>query len=103
MQLDAKTAALVLIDLQKGVLAMPVAPHPAAAVNETESSKADWRVPASWPAMARWAALLALSMFVSLIWGAAGLPAALLLGPMISGIVFGVNGLRLDVPRWPYL
>ena len=34
MQLDAKTAALVLIDLQKGVLAMPVAPHPAAAVNE---------------------------------------------------------------------
>jgi membrane AbrB-like protein len=53
--------------------------------------------------MAQWAALLALSMFVSLIWGAAGLPAALLLGPMISGIVFGVNGLRLNVPRWPYL
>jgi nicotinamidase-related amidase len=34
MQLDAKTSSLVLIDLQKGVLAMPVAPHPAAAVNE---------------------------------------------------------------------
>jgi nicotinamidase-related amidase len=34
MHVDAKTSALVLIDLQKGVLAMPVAPHPAAAVNE---------------------------------------------------------------------
>jgi nicotinamidase-related amidase len=32
MQLNPKTTALVLIDLQKGVLAMPVAPHPAAAV-----------------------------------------------------------------------
>lgn len=29
MQLDPRTSALVLIDLQKGVLAMPVAPHPA--------------------------------------------------------------------------
>jgi nicotinamidase-related amidase len=34
MQLDAKSTALVLIDLQKGVLAMPVAPHPAPAVYE---------------------------------------------------------------------
>ena len=34
MKLDAETTALVLIDLQKGVLAMPVAPHPAAAVYE---------------------------------------------------------------------
>jgi nicotinamidase-related amidase len=30
MQLAAKNSALVLIDLQKGVLAMPVAPHSAA-------------------------------------------------------------------------
>ncbi len=34
MKLDAETTALVLIDLQRGVLAMPVAPHPAAAVYE---------------------------------------------------------------------
>jgi nicotinamidase-related amidase len=34
MQLDAKTTALVLIDLQKGVLAMPVLPHPAATIYE---------------------------------------------------------------------
>jgi nicotinamidase-related amidase len=32
MQLDPKSTALVLIDLQKGVLAMPVAPHPATEV-----------------------------------------------------------------------
>jgi nicotinamidase-related amidase len=32
MQLDAKTTALVLIDLQKGVLAMPVLPYPAATI-----------------------------------------------------------------------
>jgi nicotinamidase-related amidase len=33
MQLNAKTTALVLIDLQRGVLAMPVAPHPAKEVH----------------------------------------------------------------------
>jgi nicotinamidase-related amidase len=34
VQLNAKNTALVLIDLQKGVLAMPMAPHAAAAVYE---------------------------------------------------------------------
>jgi nicotinamidase-related amidase len=34
MQLEASSTALVLIDLQKGVLAMPVAPHAAATVYE---------------------------------------------------------------------
>jgi nicotinamidase-related amidase len=34
MQLDAKTTALMLIDLQRGVLAMPVVPHPAATIFE---------------------------------------------------------------------
>jgi nicotinamidase-related amidase len=34
MRLNAKTTALVLIDLQKGVLAMPVEPHAAATVYE---------------------------------------------------------------------
>ncbi len=34
MHLNAKTTALVLIDLQKGVLAMPVMPHAASAVYE---------------------------------------------------------------------
>jgi hypothetical protein len=34
MQLDAKTTALILIDLHRGVLAMPLAPQSAATVYE---------------------------------------------------------------------
>jgi uncharacterized protein len=59
--------------------------------------------PNSWPAPLQWLALLGLSALISLLWGAAGLPAGLLLGPMIGGIVFGINGMRLAVPRGPYL
>ena len=62
-----------------------------------------WRRAASWPAAAQWGALVALSALISAIWGAAGLPAALLLGPMVGGIVLGVNGVRLAVPRVSYL
>ena len=65
--------------------------------------QATWRSAAFWRSSAQWVALLTLSAIISLIWGAAGLPAALLLGPMISGIAFAVNGLRLAVPRFPYL
>jgi membrane AbrB-like protein len=61
------------------------------------------RSAASWRSSAQWVALLTLSAIISLIWGAAGLPAALLLGPMISGIAFGVNGLRPPTPRLLYL
>ena len=55
-----------------------------------------------WPVPLQWGLLLALSGALSLAWGAAGMPAALLLGPMIGGIVFGVNGAELKVPRLPY-
>ncbi|MEJ1963063.1 MAG: hydrolase [Gammaproteobacteria bacterium] len=41
MRLNAKTSALVLIDLQKGVLGMPVAPHPAAVIYERSMQLAD--------------------------------------------------------------
>jgi uncharacterized protein len=58
---------------------------------------------ASWPSPARWTGLVTLSVIVSLLWGMTGLPAAFLLGPMISGVAFGANGLHLAVPRWPYL
>jgi membrane AbrB-like protein len=63
----------------------------------------DAKSTASWPAAARWGALVALSALISAIWGAVGLPAGLLLGPMVGGIVLGVNGVRLAVPRLPYL
>jgi len=62
-----------------------------------------WRSAASWRSSAQWVALLTLSAIVSLIWAAAGLPGALLLGPMIGGIAFGVKGLRLLTPPLPYL
>jgi hypothetical protein len=51
----------------------------------------------------QWTALLAVSLLACLVWSSAGLPAALLLGPVIAGIVFGVNGLRMTVPRWSYV
>ena len=56
----------------------------------------------SWPVPLQWGALLLLSVLISLLWGSMQLPAALLLGPMLGGVVFGVNGVRLSVPRWPY-
>ena len=40
MQLNAKSTALVLIDLQKGVLARPVAPHSAAVIFERSTQLA---------------------------------------------------------------
>ena len=41
MRLEAKSTALVLIDLQKGVLGMPVAPHSATAVYERSKRLAE--------------------------------------------------------------
>ena len=67
--------------------------HPAGAMRQLSS----------WPAPAQWAALVVLSALISLLWGAIGLPAALLLGPMVGGIVLGLNGVRLAVPRLPYM
>ncbi|HEX4781459.1 MAG TPA: AbrB family transcriptional regulator [Usitatibacter sp.] len=58
---------------------------------------------ASWRAPAKWSALLAISLCITAAWSYAELPAALLIGPMIGGIVLGVNGARLDVPRWSYM
>src|SRR5271170_4692829 len=57
----------------------------------------------AWPLPLLWLSLLALSALISAGWGALGLPAALLLGPMIGGIVFGVNGTSLNVSRAPNL
>jgi membrane AbrB-like protein len=57
----------------------------------------------AWRRSLQWLALLALSALISAGWSALGLPAALLLGPMIGGIAFGVNGANLDVPRAPNL
>jgi len=57
----------------------------------------------SWPISGQWAALVVLSSLASLALSTAGLPAALLLGPMISAIVFGVHEVHLPVPGWMYV
>jgi membrane AbrB-like protein len=58
---------------------------------------------AALPRPLQWLALLCVSTLLALAWGRAGLPANLLFGPMIAGIVFGVGCIRLDVPRVPYV
>ena len=58
---------------------------------------------ARWPQPLQWTALLLVSAALSWAWGAAGMPAALLLGPMIAGIGFGVNGAALKIPRRVYV
>jgi membrane AbrB-like protein len=52
---------------------------------------------------ARWIFLLAVSATLAALLRLAGIPAALLLGPMIAGILFSVNGGAVRVPRLLYL
>ncbi len=47
-----------------------------------------------------WAILLALSAVVTGAFVAIHLPAAMMLGPMISGIMLGANGAKLHIPNW---
>ncbi|HEU4985600.1 MAG TPA: AbrB family transcriptional regulator [Rhizobiaceae bacterium] len=51
----------------------------------------------------QWAIIFAVSAVVGYALQRAGLPAALLLGPMVGGIVAGANGATVRVPRLPYL
>ena len=52
---------------------------------------------------AQWGVLLACSALLAAVLEIAGLPAALLLGPMIAGILVGTNGGRIRAPRLPVL
>jgi len=52
-----------------------------------------------WPRALQWLALLAASALMSALLFAAGLPAALLLGPMIAAIGAGVAGATVRVPE----
>lgn len=51
----------------------------------------------------RWAALLALSTATAAALEWAAFPAALLLGPMLAAIAFGVGGAGIRAPRWSFL
>ncbi len=51
----------------------------------------------------QWALLLSITAAVATLLSIAGLPAALFLGAMASGVAAGVNGASVRVPRLPYL
>jgi uncharacterized protein len=53
------------------------------------------------PALRQWALLLAGSALLAALLDIVGLPAALLLGPMIAGIVLATNGGHIRAPRLP--
>jgi uncharacterized protein len=53
--------------------------------------------------LAQWGILVAASVVLAAIFEVIGLPAALLLGPMIAGIVMGSNGGKIRPPRLPVL
>jgi membrane AbrB-like protein len=50
---------------------------------------------------AQWGILIAGSAVLAALFGSVGLPAALLLGPMVAGILVGCNGGRIRVSRIP--
>jgi membrane AbrB-like protein len=54
-------------------------------------------------ALARWMLLIAASAALAVLLRLAGIPAALLLGPMIAGVLISVNGGAVRVPRLAYL
>ena len=53
------------------------------------------------PRVAQWAILLALSLVFAFLLELTGLPAALLLGPMIAAILVETNGGIIRVPPFP--
>jgi uncharacterized protein len=56
---------------------------------------------ASFPLPAQWAILIAGSAVLALLLELVALPAALLLGPMLAGILLAVNGGRIRLTRLP--
>ena len=55
------------------------------------------------PASVQWVALLVPSFGLAAFLQWAGIPAALLMGPMASGILCGTNGATIRVPRFAYM
>jgi hypothetical protein len=55
------------------------------------------------PVPVQWLALVALSLALSALIATTGLPAAMLLGPMIAAIIVETNGGRIRLPSWARL
>ncbi len=54
------------------------------------------------PSALQWAALVVLSIAIGATLELVGIPAALLLGPMVAAILVSVSGSKIVVPRLPY-
>ena len=54
------------------------------------------------PEAGQWALLAALSAACAALLDFVGLPAAFFLGPMAAGVIMGVNGASIRVPRAPF-
>ncbi|GAB6037359.1 AbrB family transcriptional regulator [Fundidesulfovibrio butyratiphilus] len=52
--------------------------------------------------LGQWAGLLAVSAPLSWLLDRAGFPAALLLGPMLAGLAFGLRGATVRIPSWGF-
>jgi len=53
--------------------------------------------------LVQWAILAAGSVLLAAIFAGVGLPAALLLGPMVAGIMLASNGGTIRAPHWPVM
>ncbi|MFC0407778.1 AbrB family transcriptional regulator [Roseomonas elaeocarpi] len=76
--------------------------NPADALHPASLPKTSRGWMARQPAPLQWGLLLLGSAALGGLLFRAGLPAALLLGPMVVGIVAGVNGATVRVPKLPY-
>ncbi|WP_307233404.1 AbrB family transcriptional regulator [Pararhizobium capsulatum] len=52
-----------------------------------------------WHPAPQWAILLVLSLFLAVLLELVGIPAALLMGPMVAAAVCGINGATIRLPR----
>jgi membrane AbrB-like protein len=59
--------------------------------------------PPSRPAWQQWALLLLMAGVLAALLEWARFPAALLIGPMIAGVIGGVNGMTIRPHRWPVM
>jgi membrane AbrB-like protein len=55
------------------------------------------------PESAQWASLVAITGACAALLTLAGLPAAFFLGPMAGGVIMGINGASIRVPRVPFI
>ncbi|WP_417813425.1 AbrB family transcriptional regulator [Thalassospira alkalitolerans] len=79
------------------------APHPKQPFPAPSSPPPDGEKLGRLPQLAQWGMLIALSLALSVFLHDADIPAALLLGPMIIGIIMGTNGATITMPKPVYL